>query len=60
MLEAPSPVIPPDVADADVQEAPVGAAHDGGPTFRFDDGYWEDAFSTLYDPCMRVCSGFGC
>lgn len=28
-------------------------------TFRFDDGYWDDAFGTLYDPTMRVCSVFG-
>lgn len=29
-------------------------------TYVFDDGYWDDAFDTLYDPCMRVCSVFGC
>lgn len=29
-------------------------------SYLFDDAYWDDAFNTLYDPCMRVCSVFGC
>lgn len=28
--------------------------------YRFDDEYWDEAFGTLYDPTMRVCSTFGC
>lgn len=28
--------------------------------YRFDDPYWDDAFGTLYDSAMRVCSVYGC
>lgn len=28
--------------------------------YRFDDPYWDEAFGTLYDPTMRVCSVYGC
>lgn len=27
---------------------------------RFDDDWWDEAFNTLYEPAMRVCSVFGC
>lgn len=47
---------------ADVRAEEIDRSNDerDEPTFRFDDGYWDDAFDTLYDPTMRVCSLFGC
>lgn len=46
----------PDV-QPEVREEPSPDAEDG---YRFDDAWWDDAFATLYDPAMRVCSAFGC
>jgi hypothetical protein len=43
------------------EERDGALALDSDPlTYRFDDPYWDDAFGTLYDPAMRVCSIFGC
>lgn len=44
----------------DVQPRTLRRDEQPRPGLRFDDDYWDDAFDTLYDPTMRVCSAFGC
>lgn len=46
--------------DAERPQAEASDDEKDDVSYLFDDAYWDDAFDTLYDPCMRVCSVFGC